>query len=109
MLRFLARFTGLWLLAGAFVSLVIDGERSIASGRFIPTTFGEAWVAMHSASFDFTRDWVEAHLPGWLWNPVILGVLLTWLWIVLAALGAILVLIGRKRERPIGYSSRDRD
>jgi hypothetical protein len=38
---------------------------------------------------------------------VILGVLLTPLWIVLAAFGAILVVIGRKRERPIGYSSRD--
>jgi hypothetical protein len=26
---------------------------------------------------------------------------------VLAVLGAILVIVGRKRERPIGYSSRD--
>jgi hypothetical protein len=109
MLRFLARFTGLWLLAGAFVSLVIDGNRSIAAGRFMLTAFGEAWYALNPASLDATRNWVEAHLPGWLWNPVILGVLLTPLWIVLAALGAILVFVGRKRERPIGYSSRDRD
>ena len=107
MIRFLARFVGLWLLAGAFVSLVIDGNRSIASGRLMLTAFGEAWYAMHPASLDLTRSWVEGHLPGWLWNPVILGVLLMPLWIVLAAFGAILVFLGRKRERPIGYSSRD--
>jgi ABC-type Fe3+ transport system permease subunit len=107
MVRFLARFIGLWLLAGAFVSLVIDGNRSIASGRFMLTAFGEAWYALHPASLDLARNWIEAHLPAWLWNPVILGVLLTPLWIVLAVFGAILVLVGRKRERPIGYSSRD--
>jgi hypothetical protein len=107
MLRFLARFTGLWLLAGAFVSLVIDGNRSIAAGRIMLTASGEAWYAMHPVSLDLTRNWVEMHLPGWLWNPVILGVLLTPLWIVLAVFGAILVFVGRKRERTIGYSSRD--
>ena len=31
MIRFLLRFLGLWLLAGAFVALVLDGVRSIAS------------------------------------------------------------------------------
>jgi hypothetical protein len=107
MVRFLARFTGLWLLAGAFVSLVIDGNRSIAAGRVILTAFGEGWYTLSPGSLDSTRNWVEAHLPGWLWNPVILGVLLTPIWIVLAVLGAILVIVGRKRERPIGYSSRD--
>jgi ABC-type Fe3+ transport system permease subunit len=107
MVRFLARFTGLWLLAGAFVSLVIDGNRSIAAGRVMLTAFGEGWYALNPASLDSTRSWVEAYLPGWLWNPVILSVLLTPIWIVLAAFGAILVFVGRKRERPIGYSSRD--
>ena len=107
MLRFLARFTGLWLLAGAFVSLVIDGNRSIAAGRLMLTAFGEAWFTMHPASLDAARNWIELHLPAWLWNPVILSVLLTPIWIVLAILGAVLVLVGRKRERTIGYSSRD--
>ena len=107
MARFLARFIGLWLLAGAFVSLVIDGNRSIAAGRLMLTAFGEAWFALHPASLDLARNWIEGHLPAWLWNPVILSVLLTPLWIILAVLGAILVFIGRKRARPIGYSSRD--
>jgi len=107
MLKFFARFIGLWLLAGAFVSLVVDGNRSIAAGRLILTAFGEAWFALHPASLDAARGWIEANLPGWLWNPVILGVLLAPLWLILAVLGAVLVLLGRKRERAIGYSSRD--
>ena len=107
MSRFLARFVGLWLLAGAFVSLVIDGNRSIASGRIMLTAFWEAWQALHPNSFEVMHNWVELHLPGWFWNPVLLGILWLPLWLVLAALGAILVFVGRKRERPIGYSSRD--
>jgi uncharacterized membrane protein YoaK (UPF0700 family) len=107
MLKFFARFIGLWMLAGAFVSLVIDGNRSIAAGRLMLTAFGEAWFALHPASLDAARSAIEGHLPGWLWNPVILGVLLAPLWLILAVLGAILVLLGRRRERPIGSSSRD--
>jgi uncharacterized membrane protein YoaK (UPF0700 family) len=107
MIRFFARFVGLWLLAGAFVSLVIDGNRSIASGRITLTAFWEAWDALHPASLDLMHNWIETHLPTWLWNPVILGMLWSPLWIILAVLGGILVVVGRKRERPIGYSSRD--
>jgi hypothetical protein len=107
MIRFLFRFIGLWLLAGAFVALVIDGTRSISAGRLAITQFGIAWDSLHPASFDAMRTWVEAHLPMWVWNPVLLSVLLTPIWVVLGVLGLLFVLIGRKREQKIGYSSRD--
>jgi hypothetical protein len=107
MFRFLFRFIGLWLLAGAFVAFVIDGTRSISAAHIVITRSGDAWESLHPATFDAMRSWVELHLPMWVWNPVILFVLLTPLWIILGALGLLLVLIGRKRRHPIGYSSRD--
>jgi len=107
MVRFVYRFIGLWLLAGAFVAFVVDGTRSISAARFVLTPFGVAWDSLHPATFDAMRTWVEGNLPGWVWNPIILGVLLTPLWVVLGVLGLILLIIGQKRERSIGYSSRD--
>ncbi len=53
------------------------------------------------------RTSIEASLPLWVWNPVLLSVMLTPVWIVLGAAGIVFALIGRKRERRIGYSSRD--
>jgi hypothetical protein len=55
MIRFLLRFIGLWLLAGAFVALVIDGTRSISAGRLAITQFGTAWDSLHPTSFDAMR------------------------------------------------------
>ncbi|HVT56249.1 MAG TPA: hypothetical protein VHD34_09410 [Xanthobacteraceae bacterium] len=107
MIRFLFRFIGLWLLAGAFFALVMDGTRSISAGRLAVTQFGAAWDTLHPSSFDAMRNWIEMHLPVWVWNPVLLSVMLSPLFVVLAVLGILFVLVGRKRERKIGYSSRD--
>lgn len=106
MFRFLFRFVGLWLLAGAFVALVIDGTRSITAGRFVIMPLVEAWVAMHPASIDWLKLTVERDLSPWMWSTLAY-VLYAPLWAVLAVLGAILVVLGRRRARLIGYSSRD--
>ena len=107
MVRFVFRFIGWWLLAGAFVAFVVDGTRSISASRLVLTPFGIAWDSLHPTSFDAMRNWVEGQLPGWVYNPIILSVLLTPLWIILGVLGFLLFLMGRKREHTIGYSSRD--
>lgn len=106
MFRFLFRFVGLWLLAAAFVSLVIDGTRSITAGRFVIMPLAEAWLAVHPASVDWLKLTVERDLSPWMWSALAY-VLYAPLWAVLGILGAILAFLGRRRARPIGYSSRD--
>jgi hypothetical protein len=107
MFRFLFRFIGLWLLAGAFVSLVIDGTRSITAGRIVIMPVAEAWLALHTPSIDALKTTVERDFPPWVWEsrgspkrfaPRGLG---------LRRPGTQFVLLGRKPPRPIGYSSRD--
>jgi hypothetical protein len=107
MFRFLARFLGLWLLAGAFVALVIDSTRSIAASRIVLTSVGEAWSVLHGASLEQFRAYVEASFPVWVWDPLTLNLLLAPLWALLGVLGILFALLGRSRARPIGYSSRD--
>jgi hypothetical protein len=107
MFRFLFRFIGLWLLAGAIVALVIDGTRSSTEGRIVIMPLAEGWLAVHPASIDWIKLATECSLPAWVWDPVLVYVLYAPLWAALGVLGLILALLGRRRARPIGYSSRD--
>ena len=107
MVRFLFRFVGLWLLAGAFVALVIDGTRSVGASRIVLTTVGEAWSVVHRPSLELFRAYIEGGYPAWVWDPVAINFLLAPLWIALGVLGILFALVGRVPARPIGYSSRD--
>lgn len=107
MLRFIFRFLGLWFLAGAFVALVIDGTRSIAASRLVLTPVGEAWVAVHPGSLALLHAATEHNLSPWVWDKVLVNVLFSPLWLLLGAFGVALLMMGRARMRPIGYSSRD--
>jgi ABC-type phosphate transport system permease subunit len=104
MIRFLFRFIGLWLLAGAFVVLVIDGTRSVSASSLIFAPVRDAWTLVDPASLDavqkkFAVGAVETLLGLVLAMPFCL---------FLALAGLLFLLIGRRRrEARIGYSSRD--
>ena len=102
-MRFLLRFIGLWLLAGAFVALIIDGTGSIAGGNMRFTTFGRTWDNLHQESKPAVKAFVDRHAPPWVWTSVVQVVLDQPTWIVLGVVGAVLVLLGRKKARLIGY------
>jgi hypothetical protein len=104
MIRFLFRFIGLWLLAGAFVALVIDGTRSVSASRFIAASVRDIWslldpAGLAAAQKSFAGAVSERTLELFLGTPF---------FIFLALGGALFLLIGRRREARggIGYSSR---
>jgi hypothetical protein len=103
MIRFLFRFLGLLCLALGFIFLVYDGTKSIADQRFYVTRVVDVWVAVHDASLAQVRPTVE-RIALWLWDPVVQGVLNAPTWLVLAVLGTLLILLGRKRRPLIGYA-----
>ena len=104
MIRFLFRFLGLLVLAAAFITLVIDGTKSIAAGVLTVTELGRYWNDIHSTSLQLLQPAIERHVAQWLWNPVVLNIITAPAWLVLGILGAVLMLIGRKRRPPIGYA-----
>ena len=104
MIAFLARFIGLWLIAGALVALVVDGSKTIAASRLTVTPLGLAWFSMSPSSLmrtqEFVQREVEAYIGHWLWDPIVQWILLAPTWLVFGALGVLLVYVGsRKRER----------
>jgi hypothetical protein len=104
MIRFLFRFIGLWLLAGAFAALVIDGTRSVAASQLTITPVRDAWGVINPASLAAAQKQLAA-AP---WDQAFAFLLGAPLWVLLAAIGLFFLVLGRrKRTATIGYSSRD--
>ena len=107
MIQFLLRIASVALLASAFASAVIDGTRSIAANAVTLTSFGETCGRLFPKAFPLLQPMVQARLPAWVWNPVLVDLLRVPTWLVLAVLGLAVLRLSRRRKQPIGYSSRD--
>lgn len=109
MIKFIARFIGLWLIAGALVALVVDGTKTIAASTLTVTPLGQSWYAISPTSLmsaqSFIQGTVEAYIGHWLWDPLIVWILLLPTWLVLGLIGAWLVYVGRKRRVAAAYAT----
>jgi hypothetical protein len=105
-MRWLSRFIGLWLAAGAFVALVIDGAKSIADDTLRTEPVGALWMALGEASFASIRAAVERDLSPVLWERLVQPVLMLPVFVVLAALAALFLFLGRRPRSRIGYAVR---
>ena len=103
MIRFLSRFIGLWILAAGFVFLVYDGTKSIAGNAVYITRLLDTWNAVHSTSLASLQPMIEGRV-AWLWDPVSTSVLNAPTWAVFGVLGALLILLGRRKKPLIGYA-----
>lgn len=94
-IRFLLRVTGTWLLAAAFVALVIDGTYSIAGGVLMTTPLAATLDGISAG----LADAVRGAAPGWLPRDALEGLLDAPVSAILAASGALLVFLGRVPRR----------
>lgn len=109
MIAFIARFTGLWMIAGALVALVVDGTKTIAAASLTVTPLGQSWYSISPSTLiaaqSFVQQKVEAVIGHWLWDPLIVWILLLPTWLVLGVIGTWLVYLGRKRRLAAAYAS----
>jgi len=103
MIRFLLRFLGLFLLATAFVFFVYDGTKSIANQQFTYMHVSELWADIDQHSLNTVQDWFKQKLL-WAWDPYVRTFFDLPTWLVLAALSMLLVILGRKKKKLIGYA-----
>ena len=108
MIAFLARFLGLWLIAGALVALVVDGTKTIAASRLTMTPLGLAWYSISPASLmrtqEFVQRQIEAYIGHWLWDPIIQWILMAPTWVVFGIIGMWMVYVGRRRHPKGAYA-----
>lgn len=103
MIRFLLRFLGLLLLAAAFIFLVYDGTKSIANHQFVYVRVSELWADIDQHSLNAVQDWIKGKAL-WAWEPYGQWAFGLPTWAVLAVLSAILIVLGRKKKKLIGYA-----
>lgn len=102
MIRFLFRFLGLWLLAAGFIFVVYDGTKSIAGNALFLTKVQDVWSNVHQASLVALKPMLEKYATA-LWDPGMTTLLDQPIALALGVLGALLLLLGRKKKPLIGY------
>ena len=105
MIRFVFRFVGLLLLALGFIFLVYDGTKSIADQMLYVSNVSSIWASIHQSSLTALEPTVQRLAGEWAWRAVVQPYFLEQpVALVLALLGAILILLGRKKKPLIGYA-----
>jgi hypothetical protein len=106
MLRALSRMIGYLLLAGAFITAVVDGTRSIAASSVVFTSLqGFVDRVAPSAVINLRGFLLQAH--ALLWDPVATTLLRSPLAAALLVLGVLFVATAAGgREPAVGYPSR---
>src|SRR5215831_14416242 len=105
MIRFVFRFCGLLLLAVGFIFLVHDGTKSIADQTVYISSVGSIWSNIHQNSLLALQPMVERVIGIWAWKGVMTPYFLDQpISLVLAIVGAIFILLGRKKKPLIGYA-----
>jgi len=100
------RLLGVWLMLLAVVALTYDGTRVLAdNGALVFTSLGEHWFAIHPPSLNATQAAIERHVAPFLWDPVMITLLLLPAWVVVGGLGALLYLLGYRRKRLNVYTN----
>jgi membrane fusion protein, type I secretion system len=104
MIRFVFRFVGLLLLALGFFFLVHDGTKSIADQTLFISSVEFLWSNIHQSSLASLQPTVERMVGPWAWTGVVKPYFLDQsVSLVLAIVGGIFILIGRKKKRLIGF------
>ena len=104
MIATIIRGLGILVLVLALVVLNRDVNKTLDEAALHVTKVGDLWYAVHPTSLQLLQPAIERHVAEWLWNPVILSVLTAPACLVFAVLGAVLMVLGRKKKPLIGYA-----
>ena len=102
MLRVIARFVGLMLLAAGFSAAVVDGARSIASNTLVLTSFAETIAQLSPARLALIQAGLEKRLGHWAWDPAATTLMALPTWLVVGGLGGLIFLATRRRRQGAG-------
>ena len=102
MIRFLFRLLGFLILAAGFVSLVVDGTRSIASGALVLTSTEASWAMASPDTLARARELIGRLGVPALVDPGLATALALPTCLTLAVLGILLMLVGRRSRPQVG-------
>ena len=98
-MRMIGRLIG-WIifLAGASV-LVRDVFVWIDTKHWAPIALGQLWFDLTRSSLNLVQAVVQRYIHPFLWDPIIVTILLCWAFAVLMVLGLLMLAIFGRRPR----------
>jgi len=85
------------LLFGGAV-LVRDVLVWIDTKHWAPIALGQLWYQLNRSSLNLVQAVIQRYIHPFLWDPIIVSVLLSWAFAVLMILGALLLVVFRRRN-----------
>lgn len=92
------RILGYVLLLAGITALGAEVLNSIEAGAWTILTGGEIWARIDLPSLNALQAGLERHIDPFLWDPILLNILLAPAWLVLGLPGLILILVARRRR-----------
>jgi hypothetical protein len=86
----------LFVLAGLSV-LVRDVIAWFENRVWTPIAVGELWYHIDRSSLNLAQAVIERYVSAFLWDQIIVRILLCWAFAVLIAVGAVILLLARRR------------
>lgn len=99
----LGRLIGWIIFLAGLAVLVRDIFVSIENGRWAPIALGQLWFDIDRSSLNLVQAVVQRYTHPFLWDPVIVTVLLCWAFAVLMVLGLLILAlssIGARTKTP---------
>jgi hypothetical protein len=92
-------------LAGLSV-LVRDVLVWIDTKRWAPLALGQLWYDLHRSSLNLVQAVVQRYIHPFLWDPIIVTILLWWAFAVMMLLGLLILALSHRGVRSRGPVSR---
>jgi hypothetical protein len=102
MVRFFFRLLATAALAVAVIMAVLDATRSIAASSVVTTSLLSSWSATSAGTLSALQGAITAHLPAFVWDPLMVSLLRLPGFVIFAALALIFYAVGRRPGIPAG-------
>jgi hypothetical protein len=79
--------------------LVRDGLVWINTKHWAPIALGQLWYQLNRSSLNLVQAVIQRYIHPFVWDPIIVTILLSWAFAVLMILGVLLLVVFRKRAR----------
>jgi hypothetical protein len=95
----------IFFLAGLAV-LARDVFVWIETKKWAPIALGQLWYNLDPSSLNLAQAVVQRYIHPFLWDPIIVTILLWWAFAVLMVLGVLILALSGRRTRAPGAVSR---
>ena len=103
----IGRLIGWMVFLAGLAVLARDAFVWIETKQWAPIALGQLWYNLSPSSLNLVQAVVQRYIHPFLWDPIIVTILLWWAFAVLVVLGVlILALFGRRTRAPTAVSRR---